>query len=132
MLTDAAAVAFLPSRDLARSRRFFAEVLGLAVQDVTPYACVLRAGGTMLRVTKVDELHPQPFTVLGWQVPDLRVTVIQLTGAGVDFLRFPGMDQDDDGIWAAPGGDLVAWFKDPDLNVLSLTQFVLDEGRPLG
>ena len=123
MLAAARAIAFLPTSDLDRSRRFFADMLGLIVEDVTPFACVLRAGTTMLRVTKVDDLRVQPFTVFGWQVPDIRTAVAQLTSVGVVFVRYDGVDQDADGIWTTPGGDLVAWFHDPDGNTLSFTQF---------
>lgn len=123
MLDSATAIAFLPSTDLARSRTFFADLLGLVVQEVTPFACVLSAGGTMLRVTRVDDLRPQPFTVFGWDVPDLRAELAALVAAGVEFTRYDGVDQDVDGVWSTPGGDLVAWFRDPDGNTLSLTQF---------
>jgi catechol 2,3-dioxygenase-like lactoylglutathione lyase family enzyme len=123
MLGSAPGVAFVPSLDLDRSRRFFADVLGLAVREVTPYACVLTAGPTTVRVTRVDELTPQPFTVFGWQVTDLRAVAIALAANGVDLLRYDGVDQDADGVWTTPGGDLVAWFHDPDGNTLSLTEF---------
>ena len=123
MLDSATAIAFLPSTDLDRSRTFFADLLGLVVQEVTPFACVLSAGGTMLRVTRVDDLRPQPFTVFGWDVPDLRAELAALVAAGVEFTRYDGVDQDADGVWSTPGGDLVAWFRDPDGNTLSLTQF---------
>jgi catechol 2,3-dioxygenase-like lactoylglutathione lyase family enzyme len=122
-LGSASAIAFLPSVDLDRSRRFFADQLGLAVEEVTTFACVLRAGPTMVRVTKVDSLAPQPFTVFGWQVPDIRATVAELAAAGITCLHFDGMGQDAAGVWTTPGGDLVAWFHDPDGNTLSLTQF---------
>ena len=78
----------------------------------------------MLRVTRVDELRPQPFTVLGWDVPDLRATLAGLVAKGVPVLRYDGIGQDDEGVWTTPGGDLVTWFADPDGNTLSLTQFV--------
>ncbi len=117
------AIAFLPSRDLARARRFFAGTLGLPHLETTPFACVFQAGPTMLRVTKVDDLRVQPFTVLGWQVTDIGAVVAELTGRGVAFLRYDGMDQDADGVWTTPGGDRVAWFADPDGNTLSLTEF---------
>jgi predicted enzyme related to lactoylglutathione lyase len=84
---------------------------------------VYRIGATMLRVTKVNELRAQPFTVFGWQVPDMDAAVRELTDAGVTFLSFDGLDQDARGIWTTPGGDRVAWFHDPDGNVLSLTEF---------
>jgi hypothetical protein len=84
---------------------------------------VLDASGTMLRVTPVPELATQPFTIAGWKVPDIDATVRALTGAGIEFTRYDGMTQDDLGIWTAPSGDRVAWFKDPDGNILSLTAF---------
>jgi catechol 2,3-dioxygenase-like lactoylglutathione lyase family enzyme len=124
MSFDAASViAFAPSIDLDRSRVFYETVLGLPVLDQSPYACVLQSGGTMLRVTKVEQLTVQPFTVLGWGVQDIHETIADLATRGVAFVRFEGMGQDADGIWAAPGGDLIAWFRDPDGNMLSLTQF---------
>ena len=77
----------------------------------------------MLRVTKVDQLQVQPFTVFGWAVPDIHAVVADLAGAGVPCVRFDGMDQDAAAVWTTPGGDRIAWFRDPDGNLLSLTQF---------
>jgi catechol 2,3-dioxygenase-like lactoylglutathione lyase family enzyme len=122
MLTTAHVVAFVPSCDLERSRGFYGGVLGMALTEMTPFACVLRGGSTTVRVTLVEALRPQPFTVLGWQVEDIGSQIAELSAAGVRFLRFEGMEQDADGVWATPGGDLVAWFHDPDGNTLSLTQ----------
>jgi catechol 2,3-dioxygenase-like lactoylglutathione lyase family enzyme len=117
-------VAFAPTTDPARARAFYEGVLGLRVVEATPFALVFDANGTMLRVTTVSELHPPPFTVLGWQVESLQSTVEQLEEAGVYFLRYPGVnDTDPLGIWTAPSGARVAWFHDPEGNVLSLTQF---------
>jgi catechol 2,3-dioxygenase-like lactoylglutathione lyase family enzyme len=115
-------VAFLPSTDPVRSERFFVDVLGLTVLSRSDFAYVLDLDGATLRITKVDELHPQPFTVLGWVVADVRAQLSQLQANGVTALRYPGMDQDDDGVWTAPSGEGIAWFHDPDGNVLSLTQ----------
>ncbi|HKN55421.1 MAG TPA: VOC family protein [Amycolatopsis sp.] len=115
-------VAFAPSTDLARSRTFYTDVLGLEFIEQSPFACVFRSGGTMLRVTAVEELTPQPFTVLGWAVADIRGAVAQLRGRGVEFLTFESLPQDTDKIWTTPGGR-IAWFADPDGNVLSLTEF---------
>jgi catechol 2,3-dioxygenase-like lactoylglutathione lyase family enzyme len=125
MLGNAELVAFVPSTDRERSRAFYVEVLGLELVDSTPFADVLEAAGTTLRVTVVDGLAPQPFTVLGWEVRDLGAEVMELADRGVTFERFEGMDQDALGIWQTPSGDRVAWFKDPDANVLSLTQLAL-------
>ena len=115
-------MAFVPSTDLDRSRTFFESVLGLNVDEVTPYACVARSGTTTLRITLAEEWTPQQFTVLGWTVEDIRAELAVLRQRGVDPLIFDGMGQDDDAVWTAPGGALVAWFTDPDGNVLSFTQ----------
>jgi catechol 2,3-dioxygenase-like lactoylglutathione lyase family enzyme len=118
-------MAFAAVTDPARARAFYEGVLGLRlVEDEAPFALVFDANGTMLRVTPVGEHHPAPFTVLGWEVDSIEGTVERLTAAGVQFLRFPGMNDGDAlGIWTSPSGARVAWFNDPDGNVLSLTQF---------
>ena len=118
------AIAFVPSLDLERSRAFFTGPLGLELREMNDYACVLRVGSTMVRVTRVEQFTPHPFTVFGLSVPDIRTTAAGLAARGVEPLRYPGMTQDGQGIWAAPDGTLVLWFHDPDRNVLSLTQFV--------
>ena len=122
MLSGAKIVAFAPITDVARARAFYVDVLGLTVLEDTPFALVCDAGGTTVRITPVGELSPQPFTVLGWAVDDVAATSRALVDAGVELLRFDGMDQDDLGVWTAPGGDRIAWFHDPDGNVLSLSQ----------
>ena len=124
MLGDADYVGFVPVRDAVSARAFYEGVLGLRVVDESPFALVVDAHGTTLRITPVGELTPQPFTIAGWVVPDIEATVRALVSAGVAFDRFEGMDQDDLGIWTTPGGDRVAWFRDPDGNTLSLTGFV--------
>jgi len=123
MLGSAPVIAFVPSTDLARSRQFYEEVVDLAVAEVTSFACVLRAGGTMVRVTLVEQLTPQPFTVLGWSVAEIGQAMAELTARGAEFAHYAGMDQDDAGVWTTPTGDSVAWFKDPDGNTLSVAQF---------
>ncbi|MFI9383064.1 VOC family protein [Kutzneria sp. NPDC052558] len=116
-------IAFAPATDLDRAVEFYGAVLGLEHQETTPFAAVFRAGNVMLRVTKVESLQPQPFTILGWSVPDLRATVAHLATRGVAFTRYDGMSQDSVGIWTTPDGSQVAWFRDPEGNTLSLTQF---------
>jgi len=115
---------FIPVRDLSAARDWYGGVLGLHVVEQTPFAVVIDAAGTQLRLTPVPDLAPRPFTIAGWQVPDIRATVRALTDAGVAFTRYDGIDQDDLGIWTTPGGDQIAWFTDPDGNTLSLTTFV--------
>jgi catechol 2,3-dioxygenase-like lactoylglutathione lyase family enzyme len=122
MLGSRDLVAFLATTDLERARSFFVDVLGLRAVEVTPYACVFDGHGTMLRVTLVEELHPAPYTVLGWVVPDIAAGVAELAARGVAVRRYDGMGQDDLGVWTAPSGHRVAWFADPDGNTLSLQQ----------
>ena len=123
MLASSELVAFVPTTDLSRARAFYEGVLGLRFVEENPIACVFDADGTTLRVTLLDAVFsPAPYTVLGWVVADVAATVADLTDVGVTTQRFEGMAQDDAGVWTAPGGARVAWFKDPDGNVLSVTQ----------
>jgi catechol 2,3-dioxygenase-like lactoylglutathione lyase family enzyme len=124
MLESSHIVAFAAATDLHQARAFYERVLGLTVAEQNDFACVFDVNGTMLRVTAVPEVCRAGYTVLGWRVTDITAAVRGLTARGVVFLRHDGMDQDSDGVWTTPGGDKVAWFADPDGNVLSLTQFV--------
>jgi catechol 2,3-dioxygenase-like lactoylglutathione lyase family enzyme len=123
-LSNQPIVAFIATGDAERARTFYRDTLGLElVLDQLPFALVFDACGTMLRVTPVKELHPAAYTVLGWQVPDIVAAAKAMEKAGVRFERYPGLEQDELGIWTAPGSAArVAWFKDPDGNTLSITQ----------
>jgi catechol 2,3-dioxygenase-like lactoylglutathione lyase family enzyme len=121
MLAGKPLFAFVPTTDMDRAAAFYGETLGLDVLEHTPYAVVLDAGGTTVRVTLVQELQPQPFTILGWLVDDIESTARALADAGIEPLRYDGMEQDPAGVWTAPGGARVLWFNDPDGNTLSLT-----------
>jgi catechol 2,3-dioxygenase-like lactoylglutathione lyase family enzyme len=123
VLGDRPLMAFIPVRDLDAARSFYGDVLGLSVTEEGPYAVVLDAGGTMLRLAPVDDLQSQPFTIAGWQVLDMGMSIDDLKSRGVRFIKYEGMDQDERGIWSTPSGDQVAWFNDPDGNTLSLTCF---------
>jgi catechol 2,3-dioxygenase-like lactoylglutathione lyase family enzyme len=125
MLENAALVAFVPISDVSVAREFYATTLGLTVLEESPFALVVDANGTKIRLTPVPGFRPQPFTVAGWDVASIDATISQLTDRGVTFRRFDGMDQKANGVWQAPSGDLVAWFGDPDDNLLSLTEFAL-------
>lgn len=118
-------VGFVPTTDPEKARTFYQTILGLRlVSDEPPFALVFDANGTMLRVTTVPEHHPQPFTVLGWQVASIEDAVNRLVAAGVEFTRYPGVnDRGPLPIWTSPSGARIAWFHDLDGNVLSLTQF---------
>jgi catechol 2,3-dioxygenase-like lactoylglutathione lyase family enzyme len=122
MLGSCDLVGFVPVKDLSRAKAFYGGVLGLEQLDESPIAVLFNANGTPLRATLVEILTPAPFTILGWSVPAIEDAVRHLGSRGVSFERFSGMEQDDLGIWTTPGADRVAWFKDPDGNVLSLTQ----------
>ena len=115
-------VAFVASADLERSRTFYVDVLGLEPVSMDEFALAVRAGPVPIRVTHVPDHAPVAFTVLGWEVDDLAGEVAALAARGVATTRYPWFEQDDDGIWTAPSGDRVAWFADPDGNVLSFSQ----------
>ena len=115
-------VAFIPSSHLGRSHAFYSGLLGLTRVEDTPQANVYDANGTPLRVTLVTEHTPSKFTVLGWYVADVRASMAELAARGVTFKSYPGFDQDADGIWTAPNGRQIAWFEDPDANIISLSQ----------
>lgn len=123
MLNQAKLVGFIPTIDFAKARSFYEGVLGLRVVSEDPFSLVFDANGTMLRVTNVQNLKPQPFTISGWDVADIGSAVAGLTQRGVRFEQYGMPGQDQRGIWNSPSGARVAWFKDPDGNVLSLTQF---------
>jgi catechol 2,3-dioxygenase-like lactoylglutathione lyase family enzyme len=122
-LASAQIMAFVATSDLAAARAFYGRGLGLQMTGQSPIACTFDAAGTTLRVVAAEKPVIAPYTVLGWTVSDIRATVGDLAGRGIDFERFEGIEQDELGVWNAPGGALVAWFKDPDGNTLSLTQF---------
>ncbi|HET9051035.1 MAG TPA: VOC family protein [Candidatus Dormibacteraeota bacterium] len=121
-LRSARLVAFVPVLDLDRARNFYGSVLGLTVVEETPFAILVDAAGTPVRLTVVGQLTPQPFTVVGWEVGDVTAVARDLAARGVPATRYAGMDQDGDGVWTSPSGARVAWFADPDGNTLSITQ----------
>jgi catechol 2,3-dioxygenase-like lactoylglutathione lyase family enzyme len=117
-------IGFVSIVDVPRAREFYRDTLGLRLlMEEPPFALVFEANGIMLRLGMAKELPPAHGTVLGWQVPEIAATVKDLEQAGVHFERFPGMNQDALGVWTAPTGAKVAWFKDPDGNILSVTEF---------
>ena len=122
MLGDAELVAFVATADAERARDFYERVLGLRFVEDGPFAVLFDAGGVRVRVQKVDRVSPPSGTVLGWSVPDVEAVVRGLSERGLSVLRYEGMAQDELGIWASPGGARVAWFADPDGNVLSVTE----------
>ena len=116
-------IAFVGTTNPARSRLFYETILGLSLAEEEPFALVFQAHGAMLRLSKVKELTAAPYTVLGWAVADIGAEVRALLDRGIVFERYSGLRQDALGICVFPNGDQVAWFKDPDGNILSITQF---------
>ena len=125
MLGSAYVIAFVPTRNPAKARVFYEKTLGLKFVSEDPFALVFEAHGVALRIANVSSVRdfkPAPFTILGWEVRNAEKTVEALTAKGVGFERFPGMNQNEMGIWDSPSGARVAWFKDPDGNILSVTE----------
>jgi catechol 2,3-dioxygenase-like lactoylglutathione lyase family enzyme len=125
MLGTKEIVAFVPTRNPAKARAFYEKILGLRFISEDPFALVFDGNGVMIRVanvSSVDGFEPAPFTILGWLVDDISKVVKGLGKKGVKFERFPGMEQDQLGVWSSPSGAKIAWFKDPEGNVLSVTE----------
>ena len=121
-LGSARLVAFVTVSSAAHARAFYRDVLALRLISEDNFALVFDANGTTLRVAIAERVAAAPYTVLGWEVGDIRATARDLTRAGVRFERYPGMPQDEMGIWTSPSGARVAWFKDLDGNTLSVSQ----------
>ena len=116
-------IGFIPTRDAARARAFYESILGLRFVSDDTFALIFDSNGTTIRIARVPEFTPFPFTLLGWEVPDIDTTVADLTAKGVQFARFSFLEQSPTGVWTAPGNVAkVAWFPDPDGNLLSLSQ----------
>lgn len=122
MLGSYRLTAFLPTADSEKARAFYESILGLKTLSDDPFALVMDAAGIQLRITKVKDFKPQSFTVLGWEVPDIEKSTAALREKGIRFEFYGFEGQAKTGIWSAPGGAKVAWFKDPDGNILSITQ----------
>jgi catechol 2,3-dioxygenase-like lactoylglutathione lyase family enzyme len=123
MLASEKIIGFVPISDAARAKSFYADKLGLKFVSEDSFAVVFDANGNMIRLTRMKEVQPQAFTILGWQVSDIVATVQGLQANGVTFERYGDfLQQDELGIWNAPGGTRVAWFRDPDGNTLSVSQ----------
>jgi catechol 2,3-dioxygenase-like lactoylglutathione lyase family enzyme len=126
MLSDAALIAFLATAQPARARAFYEGVLGFRLVTDDQFALHFDCKGISLRIQKVDSVDPVPYTALGWQVSDIRETVEGLSKRGVIFEQYVFLEQDELGVWTAPSGTSVAWFKDPDGNLLSVAQSEAD------
>jgi len=122
MLTDKKLKAFVPTVKPNEAKLFYKDILGLKLLSEDQFALEFDANGTILRVTIVKELKPHPFTILGWNVDDIVSVIKQLNNKNIYCERYEFLEQDNLGIWLTPNGSKVAWFKDLDGNVLSLTE----------
>ena len=122
MLSEDHLKAFVPTTKPKKAKSFYNDTLGLKLLSEDNYALEFDANGTLLRVAIVPKLTPHPFTILGWNVDDIVSVIKQLNNKKVIFERYDFLEQDDLGIWTSPNGSKVAWFKDPDRNILSLTE----------
>jgi catechol 2,3-dioxygenase-like lactoylglutathione lyase family enzyme len=122
MLASMNMIGFLLTKDYDKARAFYEGNLGFEFVSLDHFALVMRAGKTMIRIVKVPTFTPLQSTVLGWEVGDIEAVVDWLMKRGVVFEKYPFVEDKERGIWNAPGGSKVAWFKDPDGNVLSVAE----------
>lgn len=122
-LKSAKSTVFLATANAEAAREFYEGTLGLSLASDDPFALVYPLAGAELRLSKVPNHTPLPFTVLDWQVESITEAHAALADKGVTFTIYEGMGQDDKGIWTSPdGGARILWFKDPDGNVLSVSE----------
>lgn len=114
---------FVPTKDLKRAKPFYLDVLGLKFESEDQYALEVWGGDNRIRIVPTENFEPMPSTIFGWEVPDIERVALGLKERGVSFEKYPFLQQDTLGIWNSPQGTRVAWFKDPDGNVLSLSQY---------
>jgi catechol 2,3-dioxygenase-like lactoylglutathione lyase family enzyme len=122
MLESGKMVGFVPTKDYEKARAFYEGKLGFAFVSLDQFALVMSVGGHKIRIAKVPNFTPLPGTILGWEVNDIKAVVTWLRDRGVAAEKYPFVQDQELGIWTAPGGDKVAWFKDPDGNILSVSQ----------
>ena len=123
MLQNSKLISFLATTNVEESKTFYTNILGLTLKFEDVNALVFDVNGSPLRISIVRAFTPHPFTSLGFIVKDIELRVKLLVGAGIEMEQFPGLSQINNGIWVAPDGTKVVWFKDPDGNLLSLTEF---------
>ena len=122
MIANQPLIVFIPTADAERARLFYEAKLGLRFVSDDHFAVVMEANRVMVRIVRVGDFTPAPFTILSWQVDNIHRTVAELRDQGIEFKRYPHFEQTSDGVWASPDGAKVAWFADPDGNTLSLSQ----------
>jgi catechol 2,3-dioxygenase-like lactoylglutathione lyase family enzyme len=121
MLTVSKLVGFLTTTDYEKARAFYEGKLGFEFVSLDQFALAMRAGKNMIRISKAETFQPAQGTVLGWEVDDVRAAVLWLSSRDVVTEKYAFVPDQELGIWTAPSGAQVAWFKDPDGNVLSIS-----------
>jgi catechol 2,3-dioxygenase-like lactoylglutathione lyase family enzyme len=124
MLDKGKMVGFVPTLDYEKARAFYEGKLGFEFVSLDQFALVMGVGGHKIRIAKLANFTPLQATILGWQVDDIESVAKWLDGRGVGLEKYPFVQDRELGIWTAPTGDKVAWFKDPDGNILSVSQHV--------
>lgn len=122
MLSNPTIMAILPTTKPKQSKAFYSETIGLKLVSEDDYALVFTGNGVTLRITTVHQFTPFPFTALGFQIEEIESQVKSLIKKGVEFKRYESLEQDNLGIWNSPSTARVAWFEDPDGNLISLTE----------
>jgi len=122
MLADKGLKAFVPTIMPERAKFFYRDILGLKLVAEDNFALLFEGKGTLIRVIVVRKLKPQAFTVLGWSVNNIVKTIKSLNKKGIYCERYNFFKQNKLGVWTTPEGSKVAWFKDPDGNILSLSE----------
>jgi len=116
-------VVFVYTIDRERAVAFYRDALGFTAQDPDEFGEYLDMGAARVRLTVIGDHKPSPHPVLGWSVEDIVAVATALRTRGVTFARYDGWDQDELGIWTSPdGATKLAFFADPDGNVLTLSQ----------
>jgi catechol 2,3-dioxygenase-like lactoylglutathione lyase family enzyme len=108
--------------DVAKARAFYGETLGIDTDEENGILTLRLAGGARPTIVYPKPGHtPAEYTILNFPVEDIEAAVDELTARGVTIERYAGFEQDERGIMRG-GGPLIAWFKDPAGNVLSVLQ----------
>lgn len=108
---------------IEEATRFYSDVLGLSYKGSVHGASVYEVGGGVLRVAPVPSTMPSEHTVAGFAVDDVYAVVAGLKARGVVFERIAGIPHNEHGVFKLPDGTRVAWFRDPDGNLLSVVQY---------
>jgi catechol 2,3-dioxygenase-like lactoylglutathione lyase family enzyme len=122
MLNSSKMTGFVLTKDYDKARAFYEGKLGFEFVSLDQFALVMKTEQNMIRISKVADFTPLQSTVLGWDVEDIAAVAKWLAGRGVATEKYPFVQDKELGIWSAPGGAKVAWFKDPDGNVLGMGQ----------